>query len=101
MDYCYNYGKELTEDNSSNEHIPAKNLFNGYPENYKQNRIIMPACIECNHRYSKIDQEIRANADLHQQELTRQAVKLILRRNDWKDHVFRISAEGLLHLKPR
>lgn len=93
MEYCYDCGKELTNENSNKEHIPAKNLYNGYPENYKQDRITVPACIECNHKYSKIDQEIRDaigvmnDADPKQQEVTRQAVKSILRRNNWKERV--------------
>lgn len=93
MEYCYDCGKELNDENSNKEHIPARNLYNGYPENYKQNRITVPACIECNHRYSKIDQEIRDaigvmnDAEPNQQELTRQALKSILRRKNWKERV--------------
>ncbi len=93
MEYCYDCGIELTKENSNKEHIPARNLYNGYPEEYKQNRITINACIECNHKYSKIDQEIRDaigimnDVDPNQQEVTRQAVKSILRRNNWKERV--------------
>lgn len=93
MEYCYDCRKPLNNENSNKEHIPARNLYNGYPEEYKKNRLTVPACIDCNHKYSKIDQEIRDAVgimnenDPNQQELTRQAVKSILRRNNWKDRV--------------
>lgn len=93
MENCYDCGKPLTKDTTTKEHIPAKNLFNGYPPEYKNNRLTVPACFDCNQAYSKIDQEIRDaigimnNNEPHQQELTRQAVKSILRRNNWKERV--------------
>jgi hypothetical protein len=93
MENCYDCGKPLTKDNTTKEHIPAKNLFNGYPPEYKNNRLTVPACFDCNQAYSKIDQEIRDaigimnDKEPHQQELTRQAVKSILRRNNWKERV--------------
>ena len=56
---CYNCGNPLSEDNKTKEHIPAKNLFEGYGGDYKKNRITVPACQECNNAYSHIDEEFR------------------------------------------
>ena len=90
---CYNCGIELTSKNKTREHIPAKNLFNGYSDEYKLNRIVIPACFECNNQYSEIDQEIRDaigilnNDNDLQKEVTRQAVKSIMRKNNWKKRV--------------
>ena len=88
---CYNCGRELTSDNATVEHVPAKNLYEGFGEDFKKNRITVPACAECNHLYSKIDQEIRdalavKNDNLKErQELTAKGVRSILRRSNWKD----------------
>lgn len=57
--HCYNCGKELTEGNTTREHIPARNLFDGYSEEFKYNRITVPACRECNNQYSYCDEEFR------------------------------------------
>lgn len=90
---CYNCGIELTTENKTREHIPAKNLFNGYSDEYKLNRIVIPACSACNNQYSQIDQEIRDvigilnNDNELQKEVTRQAVKSIMRKNNWVDRV--------------
>ncbi|WP_419486695.1 hypothetical protein [Chryseobacterium bernardetii] len=90
---CYNCGTELNSENKTREHIPAKNLFNGYSDEYKKNRIVVPACFDCNNRYSLIDQEIRdvigiLNDDNEQQkEMTRQGVTSIMRRGNWKERV--------------
>ncbi|WP_294268863.1 hypothetical protein [uncultured Chryseobacterium sp.] len=90
---CYNCGCELTTENRTREHIPAKNLFNGYSEEYKTNRIVVPACFICNNQYSQIDQEIRdvigiINHDNEQQkEVTRQAVKSIMRKSNWVERI--------------
>ncbi|WES95741.1 hypothetical protein P2W68_12820 [Chryseobacterium arthrosphaerae] len=90
---CYNCGGELTLKNKTREHIPAKNLFNGYPDEYKLNRIVVPACFDCNNQYSQIDQEIRDvigilnNNNELQKEVTRQAVKSIMRKSNWVNRV--------------
>lgn len=93
MDRCYNCGTELTEQIKTREHIPAQNIFVGYPPEFKENRLTAPACHDCNNQYSKIDQEIRdaigiMNEDNDQQEeLTRKSVKSIMRRKNWIDRV--------------
>ena len=56
---CYNCGKELTAENSTTEHIPARNLFAGLAEEYSQNRITVLGCFECNNSFSGIDEEFR------------------------------------------
>ncbi|WP_313032285.1 hypothetical protein [Soonwooa sp.] len=90
---CYNCGIELTAENKTREHIPAKNLFNGYSDEFKLNRIVVPACFGCNNQYSQIDQEIRdvigvLNDDNElQKEVTRQAVKSIMRKSNWVNRV--------------
>ncbi|WP_378187512.1 hypothetical protein ACE939_04100 [Aquimarina sp. W85] len=93
MDNCYNCGIELNDENRTREHIPAQNTFAGYSNEYKQNRLTVPACHTCNNQYSKIDQEVRdaigiMNEDNEeQQELTRKSVKSIMRRRNWMDRV--------------
>lgn len=94
MPTCYNCGNDFTEVNITREHIPAQNLFAGYGDEYKVNRIVVPACFECNNQYSQIDQEIRDaigimnNNDDKQTELTRKSVKSIMRRKSWADRLF-------------
>lgn len=56
---CYNCGKELFEGDITKEHIPAKTLFDGYDNIFKNNRITVSACLDCNNKYSKIDEEFR------------------------------------------
>ena len=91
---CYNCGKILGIEDVTVEHIPAKNLYEGYSEEYKQNRITVPACLECNNFYSKIDQEIRdvlavINDDINQKtSLTQKGIRSIMRKSNWKDRTF-------------
>lgn len=59
MKTCYNCNKPIPEGTETKEHIPAKNLYEGYGDEYKINRIIVPACLSCNNIYSKLDQEFR------------------------------------------
>ena len=93
MKKCYNCGVVLSKGNITKEHIPAQNTFNGYPADFKLNRLTVPACFECNNKYSKIDKEIRDaigimnNNDKNQVELTRKAVKSILNEKNWKDRI--------------
>jgi hypothetical protein len=56
---CYNCGVELNDDEVTREHIPAKNLFDGYEDTYKDNRITVSACLNCNNKYSQSDEEFR------------------------------------------
>ena len=62
MKKCYNCGKplnELPKKERTREHIPAKALFVDYPEEYKKQRITVPACLVCNKAYAKIDDDLR------------------------------------------
>jgi hypothetical protein len=92
-EYCYDCGIEITKNNRTVEHVPAKNLYEGFSEKFKMNRITVPACRECNQKYSKIDQEIRdalavKNADpAKMAELTGKGVRSIFRRKNWKDRL--------------
>jgi len=56
---CYNCGKELEKKDVTREHIPSKNLFEGYDEKFKVNRITVSACYECNNKYSPTDEQFR------------------------------------------
>ncbi len=58
IERCYNCGREL-KDGKTKEHIPARTLFEGYDDLYKTNRITVPACFECNNRFSLTDEEFR------------------------------------------
>ena len=88
---CYNCGRPLTADNATVEHVPAKNLYDGFENQYKVNRITVPACYDCNQMYSKVDQEMRdalaVKSDSEEQKkiLTGKGVKSILRRSNWQD----------------
>jgi len=57
--YCYNCSKKLEKKEVTREHIPARNLFVGYDEKYKVNRITVPSCYTCNNQYSPTDKEFR------------------------------------------
>jgi hypothetical protein len=90
---CYNCGIELTAETNHAEHVPAKNLFSTYPDEFKKELLTVPSCFDCNNDFSKIDQEIRdaigimnENNDL-QSEMTRKAVKSIMRRSNWINRV--------------
>lgn len=92
---CYNCQIELTPDTNHIEHIPAKNLFSTYPDQYKKNLLTVPACYKCNiELYSKIDQEIRDaigilnESDDLKKALTEKAVRSIMRKSNWKDRLF-------------
>lgn len=93
MKFCYNCGIELTKENRTKEHIPAQNTFIGYPPEYKLNRLTVPACLNCNNQYSKIDEEIRDaigimnDDDSKQAELTRKAVESMMRNKDWSSRL--------------
>lgn len=86
MDKCYNCGIDLNEENKTREHIPAKNLFAGYSDEYKKNLLTVPACRKCNEEFSKTDQQVRDaigimnEDDQKKHEATRRSVKSILRQ---------------------
>ncbi len=94
QDVCYDCGKELDDSNRTKEHVPAKNLYDGFGHEFKKNRITVPACFECNNRYSKIDQEIRdllavkSNNLNEKAELTGKGIRSIFRQKNWKGRVF-------------
>lgn len=92
---CYDCGKIINDGEKDTEHIPAKCFYFGYGDEYKQNRITVNSHKVCNHKYSKIDQELRdaigimKNNQTDKSEITSKSVRSILRR---KDGVERISS---------
>ncbi len=83
---CYNCGKELSGENSTKEHIPAKTLFEGYDDKFKKNRITVPSCFECNNKYSPTDEEFRNMIGIiakHNENntITEKSVKSIFRKD--------------------
>lgn len=88
MAKCYNCGKEIEPEKLTDEHIPARNLYVGFAEEYKKNRITVPACESCNQYFSKIDQEIRdaiAIKSDSKSEMVSKGFRSILRRLNWKE----------------
>ena len=61
---CYNCGISLTKETKTREHIPQQNLFKGFPNEYKNNRITVPSCFDCNNGMSHIDDELRNFASI-------------------------------------
>jgi hypothetical protein len=61
MIYCYNCGSVISrkEGTETKEHIPAQNLFVGFGDEYKKNRIAVPSCLKCNGDSTNIDEEFR------------------------------------------
>lgn len=59
MKYCYNCGNSFSEDELTKEHIPPKCFSDVYPNEFKNNRITVLCCDECNNEYSKIDADLR------------------------------------------
>lgn len=57
--FCYNCGIPLTRETKTREHIPQQNLFKGFPNEYKTNRITVDSCYPCNNGMSHIDDELR------------------------------------------
>ncbi len=90
---CYNCRKEFETKDITKEHIPAKNLFEGYEEKYKVNRVTVPACSECNGKYSPTDEEFRNMIGViakrkENQKITEKAVKSILRKDSGKERLY-------------
>ncbi len=100
---CYNCGKPLSKQDETVEHIPAKCFFVGYGDDYKKNRITVPACNECNNAYSKIDQELRdaigIMTDNHtdKSELVSKSVRSILRQKDGVKRI--LSKDGSIYIE--
>jgi hypothetical protein len=61
MVYCYNCGNPISrkDGTETKEHIPAQNLFAGYSDEYKKNRIVVPSCLKCNGETTLVDEEFR------------------------------------------
>lgn len=89
---CYNCLKELDKKDVTREHIPAKNLFEGYDEKYKVNRITVSACKDCNGKYSPTDEEFRNMIGViakrrENNKITEKAVKSILRKDTTQERL--------------
>jgi hypothetical protein len=83
---CYNCGIEVEDKDVTREHIPAKNLFEGYDEKYKVNRITVSACLKCNGQYSPTDEEFRNMIGIiaktkGKNKITEKSVRSILRKD--------------------
>ena len=92
VERCYNCGKELQDGQETREHIPAKTLFNGYDSKYKTNRITVPACFNCNNKYSITDEEFRNMIGIssnwgRNDYITEQSVKSIIRKSPDLSHL--------------
>lgn len=97
---CYNCGIAMNRPGTqplatsqTREHIPAQNLFIGYPDEYKANRITVPGCYNCNQEYSTIDNEMRDalgvinERDPLRDEITRRAVRNMIGRDNFRERV--------------
>lgn len=95
--FCYDCGKEIENGDQDRDHIPAQCFYVGYGDEYKINRITVPAHKACNHKYSKIDQELRDAIGILTENqtdkavLTSKSIRSILKRKDGKE---RISSEN-------
>jgi len=83
---------------STKEHIPAKNLFQGYDEKYKVNRITVSACLKCNGQYSPTDEEFRNMIGIisrkkENNQITEKTVRSVV-RNDLAKTGFTNNATG-------
>jgi len=83
---CYNCGVELDKETETREHIPAKNLFEGFDEKYKMNRITVAACQKCNGLYSPTDEEFRNMMGIiskkdEDKQITEKSVRSVLRKD--------------------
>ncbi len=92
MIQCYNCGKNFDKKETNKEHIPAKGLFEGYPDNYKDNRITVRSCISCNSSYSKDDEEFRnligtMNSEKERATLSAKSAKAIIAINKQFDRI--------------
>ncbi len=92
MKICYSCGKEFDNKEMNKEHIPAKALFVGYPDDYKVNRITVPSCIKCNSDYSVDDEEFRnligiINSDISRDILSEKSAKSMIKIKNQVDRL--------------
>ena len=91
--YCYECGLTIQDGDGDREHIPAQCMYTGYGDDYKKNRIIVPSHKACNHKYSKIDQELRdvigmiTNNQEEKADLTSKSVRSVFRKNNGIDRI--------------
>jgi hypothetical protein len=94
---CYDCGMPIEKSELTKEHIPAQCFFVGYGEEFKVNRITIPAHKVCNQYYSKIDQELRnaigvmTNNQTDKRELVSKSLKSLFSK---KDGIERLSFEN-------
>jgi hypothetical protein len=93
MKNCYNCGIPLDEKTITREHIPAQGLFEGYGDDYKKNRLVVPACKTCNNQYSVCDEEFRnmigiMSNDSHRDKISEKSARSILRKDKQKHRLF-------------
>ena len=93
---CYDCGMSIEKGELTREHIPAQCFFVGYGEEFKVNRITIPAHKTCNQYYSKIDQELRdaigvmTNNQTDKRELVSKSLKSLFSK---KEGIERLSFE--------
>ncbi len=86
-------GTQPLATSQTREHIPAQNLFVGYPVEYKNNRITVPGCYNCNQEYSTIDDEMRDaigvmnERDPLRDEITARAVRNMAGRENFGERI--------------
>jgi hypothetical protein len=86
MIQCYNCGKYFDKKETNKEHIPAQGLYQGYDAIYKNNRITVRSCVNCNSSYSKDDEEFRnmvgiMNSAAERKMLSEKSAKSIIKIN--------------------
>lgn len=91
--------KYYPDNGATRDHVPQQCLFEGYSDNFKKNRFVVPCCHKCNLEFSKNEQELRnligiANEnDEMQDAITQSAVKSILSKKTTKRDYLLIFAE--------
>ncbi len=86
--------KYYPDNGATRDHVPQQCLFEGYSDNLKKNRFVVPCCHKCNLEFSKNEQELRnligiANEnDEMQDAITQSAVKSILSKKDYEKELF-------------
>lgn len=88
--YC---GVSLNKVTETKDHIPAKNLYEGLAEEYKNNLITVKCCNNCNNKYSRIDSTLRdVIGALYENQpnikpLAEKTIKSITRNKNWVTRV--------------
>jgi hypothetical protein len=97
---CYDCGKQLMPrkqaskllnypaNGETDEHIPAQMMFTGYT--YKDRRVTVPCCLECNQKISRWEEEFRnyigiAGKDVNLSALAEKTARAMEAQNAW-DH---------------